>query len=99
MLPLIPVALAFLLGVGAGRALDQPVALWAWVLLWPFALLSLRWRDLPARRALLIVLAFLLGALRYAWAVQPPDAAALVHWNDRERVTLSGIVEEHPDER
>ena len=80
---LIPLTVAFLLGIAVASRLDLPLFAWAWLLILPITYFLVWRRDPQIRRVVFLLFAFMLGALRFAFVHQPPDETALAHYNDR----------------
>ncbi|HEY6043224.1 MAG TPA: ComEC/Rec2 family competence protein, partial [Anaerolineae bacterium] len=96
---LIPLTVAFLLGIAIASRFDLPLFAWAWLLLLPIAYFLVWRRDAQIRAFVILLFAFMLGALRFAFADQPPGENALAHYNDHGRAVLTGQVVGPPDVR
>jgi competence protein ComEC len=96
---LVYLAAAWSAGIAAASFLAFPIVLWLGWLILPVALLVIWWRDPLLRRAHLCLLVFLLGALRYAFAVPVLDDATLASLNQHGAVLMIGNVIDPPEVR
>jgi len=96
---LLALSAAWLAGIVLARAADFPW--WGWlVMAAPAAagLLLVRKRH-GWRLAFACALALVLGAVRYCLSLPRLDASTLASYNDQGFVTLSGVIDDMPDER
>jgi len=96
---LIYLATAWMIGIYGAAQWAFPLWLWAIIAL-PFGGMILLWKEQPrVRLAGWCGLFLCMGALRY-WAALPRfDAHSVATYNDRGRVTLTGVVVAEPDVR
>ena len=92
-------ALALVAGIAIATLIPLPALVWAWWLALPLGLLLIWRRDPILVRAHFILLFFILGATRYAFARPTFDENSLANWNDRGARALIGEVIEPPEVR
>ncbi|MBI5650620.1 MAG: ComEC/Rec2 family competence protein [Chloroflexi bacterium] len=92
-------ALAFTAGIAISALIPLPALAWAWWLVLPIGLLLIWWRDPILVRAHFVLLFFILGATRYAFARPTFDENSLATWNDRGARALIGDVIDPPEVR
>jgi competence protein ComEC len=96
---LIYVAAVWVVGIALAAFLALPTPVWLWLLVLPVGYLVIWWRDPDLRRFHIILLALIMGGLRYQLTLPGPSEQALAQFNDRGRASLIGIVAEEPDRR
>lgn len=96
---MIPIGIGWLAGMWAAFTFELPTEPLLITVGIPLIAVVL-WRDSPRTRLLLIaLLAFLLGALRVTTARPVFDANDLATYNDQGVVTVTGVVDDYPDQR
>jgi competence protein ComEC len=96
---LVYLAVAWAAGLAVAAQVPLPTILWGWWLILPIGLLLIWRRDPLLRRVHLLLLVFLLAALRYTIALPTFDEHALASFNDRGALTLVGDVIAPPEVR
>lgn len=96
---LVYIAAAWAAGIVLAALLALPGAVWLWLAALPLGYLVIWWRDRDVRRFHLILLAIVLGALRYQSALPGPAEQALAEFNDKGASSLLGLVAAEPDTR
>jgi competence protein ComEC len=94
---LIYVAAAWVAGMTLAAFLALPTQIWLWLLLLPVGYLVIWWRDPDLRLFHFILLAAVLGAMRYQLALPSASDQALAQFNDQGRVSFIGLVVDEPD--
>ncbi len=87
------------LGILTAYFLQLPTPVWLWLLLLPLGYLLLFWRNLPLRKWHLVLVFFILGALRYQLALPDEISQQLAQFNEQGRASLIGVVVGEPDVR
>ncbi len=98
-MPIVYVSVFWIAGIFAGSIFDAPV--WMLALPLPIILVAV---FMPGRRRLLALLAACLlafpgGALLYQSTQHPPDGTQVQFYNDRDTVSLEGVVDDQPEAR
>jgi competence protein ComEC len=96
---LIFLAVGWILGIASASLLDLPTLVWLGLLLLPLAYLVVYWRKPPLRLWHFVLIAFVLGALRYQLALPTELDAHLAQFNEQGRASLVGVVMQEPDVR
>ena len=96
---LIYIVTAWVVGILAASFVKLPTQVWLLWLLLPLGYLLLFWRNLPLRKWHLVLVFFILGALRYQLALPNEINKALAQFNEQGKASLVGIVVAEPDVR
>ncbi len=96
---LIYIVAGWVVGILAAAFLRLPAQVWLLLLLLPLGYLLLFWRNLPLRKWHLVLVFFILGALRLQYEL--PDALDqhLAQFNEQGQASLVGVVAADPDVR
>lgn len=86
-------------GIAAGSLLHLPTEVWLLLLALPVVFLFLFWQDPILRKWHVVLLLFVLGALRYQLALPTEISQALKPFNDQGRASVMGVVVAEPDIR
>lgn len=94
-------AAAWALGIAIASIIALPTMVWSWWLILPIGLLLIWRRDSQIRRAHVLLLLFVLSALRYTLALPPAEwkETDLAFYNDSRAMLLIGDVITAPDAR
>jgi competence protein ComEC len=98
-MPLFYLALAFAAGIVTATHITLPFAVWLWWLVVPLGLLIIWRREAALRRLHLLLLVFLLAALRYTAAQPQFNEHSLATYNNRGTMLIVGDVVGYPDVR
>lgn len=96
---LIYLTAGWVVGIVLAALLGLPTLFWILLLLLPLGYLLIFWRDLNLRKWHLVLLLFVLGALRYQLALPSESDRALAAFNDQGRASLIGTVVGEPEPR
>lgn len=96
---LIFLAAGWAVGIALAAALALPTPVWLLLLFIPFGYLLIWWRDPKLRQWHWVLIALVLGALRYEFALPSPADQSLAQFNDSGRASLVGIVVSDPEVR
>jgi competence protein ComEC len=89
----------WVVGILAASFLHLPTEVWLLLLLLPLGYLLLFWRNLPLRKWHLVLIFFILGALRLQYELPSALDKQLAQFNEQGRASLVGIVVSEPDVR
>jgi competence protein ComEC len=92
-------ALVFAAGIVVATHTALPLAVWLWWLIVPLGLWFIWRNDARLRRVHLLLLVFVLAALRYTLTLPRFDEHALATYNDRGTMLIVGTVAGYPDVR
>jgi competence protein ComEC len=96
---LIYLAAGWVVGILAASFLKLPTQVWLLLLLLPLGYLFLFWRNLPLRKWHIVLVFFVLGALRLQMALPDEMAQQLKQFNEQGSASLVGIVVSEPSVR
>ncbi|MBI4670108.1 MAG: ComEC/Rec2 family competence protein [Chloroflexi bacterium] len=96
---LIYIIAGWVVGILSAFFLKLPTEVWLLLLLLPLGYLFLFWRTWPLRKWHLVLILFVLGALRFQLALPSEFNKQLAQFNEQGRASLVGIVAADPDIR
>lgn len=96
---LIYLAAGWVVGILAASFLKLPTQVWLLLLLLPLGYLFLFWRNLPLRKWHVVLVFFILGALRFQMTLPNEIARELQQFNEQGSASLVGIVVSEPSVR
>jgi len=100
VMPLVPLALAWLIGVWSGSRIAVPSVALGVAVIGVVAGIILTWRTPKPRWVFILALAAILGALRFNLSQPRFDATSLATYNDQTGpVSVEGVVISEPDAR
>ncbi len=92
-------AVAWAAGIAVASLVQLPLSVWAWWSVLPAGLFLIWRRDANLRRMNVLLLAFLLAAVRYTSALPQFDDHSLATYNDHDTLLLVGDVIDPPELR
>ncbi|MDL1895160.1 DUF4131 domain-containing protein [Anaerolineae bacterium CFX7] len=96
---LIYLVAGWVVGILTASFLKLPTQVWLLLALLPLGYLALFWRELALRKWHLVLIFFILGALRYQLALPDEISQQLKQFNEQGKASLIGVVIAEPDVR
>lgn len=96
---LIYLVVGWAVGIFAAYLLHLPTPIWLGLLVLPLGYLLLFWRDALLRKWHIVLVFFILGALRYQLGLPAEINQELAQFNQQGRSSLIGVVVNEPDVR
>ena len=96
---LIYLTIGWVVGILAASFARLPTPVWLVLALLPLGYLALFWRNPALRKWHLVLIFFMLGALRYQMALPDEIAQQLKQFNEQGSASLIGVVVSEPDVR